>query len=64
MYFRNNRENQYFEYTFTIYNVTFEDEADLKITVRSSMLKKTTIIKPKIIGKKDEDINKGLYLIV
>ncbi|CAF4341318.1 unnamed protein product, partial [Rotaria sp. Silwood2] len=45
-----NIENQYFEYRLTIYNVTFEDETDLNVTISSSKLKKTGIIKPNIIG--------------
>jgi hypothetical protein len=53
-YVRNNQENQYFEYTLTIYNITFEDEIDLKLTAKSSTLEKTAIIKPKITGRKKE----------
>jgi hypothetical protein len=49
-FFRTNQENQFFEYTLTIYNITFEDEIDLKITAKSSTLEKTAIIKPKIKG--------------
>ncbi|CAF4523047.1 unnamed protein product [Rotaria sp. Silwood1] len=45
-----NIENQYFEYRLTIYNVTFDDETDLNVTVSSSKLKKTETIKPNIIG--------------
>ncbi|CAF3375104.1 unnamed protein product [Rotaria socialis] len=46
----NNQENQYFEYVLKIHNITYEDEKDLKITVKSSLLEKTEIIKPTIIG--------------
>jgi hypothetical protein len=49
-FFRTNQENQFFEYTLTIYNITFEDEIDLKITAKSSVLEKTMIIKPNIKG--------------
>jgi len=48
--FRNNQENQFFEYTLTIYNITFEDEIDFKLTAKSSSLEKTIIIKPIIKG--------------
>ncbi|CAF0830837.1 unnamed protein product [Adineta steineri] len=45
-----NQENQFFEYSLTIYNMTFEDETDLKITAKSSASEKTVVIKPNIIG--------------
>ncbi len=47
---RTNQENQFFEYTLTIYNITYEDEIDLKLTAKSSVLEKTMIIKPNIKG--------------
>ncbi|CAF1140999.1 unnamed protein product, partial [Rotaria sordida] len=43
-------ENQYYEYTLTIYNITFEDETDIKITAKSSASEKTKIIKPNVTG--------------
>lgn len=49
--FRNNQENQYFEYTLTIYNVVFEDEVDLVITAKSSELETTKTIKLNVTGK-------------
>ncbi|CAF1023509.1 unnamed protein product [Adineta ricciae] len=45
-----NQENQFLEYSLTIYNITFEDEKDLKISAKSSALAKTVVIKPNIIG--------------
>ncbi len=48
--FRINQENQFYEYTFTIYNITFEDETDIKINAKSSALEKMKIIKPNVIG--------------
>ena len=45
-----NQENQYHEYTLTIYNVNFEDEDDLQIKVKSSVLEKFVTIKPIVIG--------------
>ena len=45
---RNNQENQFLEYTMTIHNITFEDAADLKIVVKSSLMEKMKIIRPQI----------------
>lgn len=47
---RPDRENQYFEYTLTIYNITFEDESEILITAKSSVLEKTKVIKPTVTG--------------
>ncbi|CAF1068038.1 unnamed protein product [Adineta steineri] len=44
------RENQFYDYTLTIYNVTFEDETDIKIHAKSSALEKSKIIKPSVTG--------------
>jgi len=48
--FRLDQENQYYEYTFTIYNTRFEDEIDININAKSSKLEKSKIIKPNVIG--------------
>ncbi len=48
--FRTDHENQFYEYTLTIYNVTFEDETEIKISAKSSALEKSKIIKPNVIG--------------
>ena len=48
--FSNNQEDQFHEYSLTIYNVTFEDETDLKIQAKSSVLEKSQILKPYVIG--------------
>ena len=45
-----NQEDQYHEYTLTIYNVAFEDETDLKIQAKSSTLEKSQILKPQVVG--------------
>ncbi|CAF1076010.1 unnamed protein product [Rotaria sp. Silwood1] len=44
------RENQYYEYTLTIYNITFKDETDIKIVAKSSELERTKTIKPIVTG--------------
>ena len=49
-FFRVDQENQFYEYTLTIYNITFEDETDIKISAKSSALEKIKILKPNVIG--------------
>ncbi len=50
---RTNRENRLWEYTLTIYNMTFEDEVDFKVIAKSSVVEKSEIIKPKITGRNE-----------
>ena len=52
---RNNQEERLWDYTLTIYNMTFEDEADLQITAKASMAEKSVKIKPSIAGKMNCD---------
>jgi hypothetical protein len=49
-FFRTDQENQFYDYTLTIYNITFEDETEIKINAKSSTLEKSKIIKPTVIG--------------
>ncbi|CAF0895692.1 unnamed protein product [Adineta ricciae] len=44
------RENQFYEFTLTIYNITFEDERDIKISAKSSVVEQIKLIKPQVIG--------------
>ena len=48
--FRTDQENQFYEYTLKINDITFEDETDIKITAKSSLTEKVKVIKPHIIG--------------
>lgn len=60
---RTNRENRLWEYTLTIYNMTFEDEVDFKVIAKSSVVEKSEIIKPKITGRNEStrDILSNLF---
>lgn len=50
--FSSNQEGQHYGYNLTIYNVNFEDESEIKVTVKSlkSKLEKQQSIKPIVIG--------------
>lgn len=48
--FSSDQENQFYEYTLTIYNITFEDESEIKITAKSSTVEKSQTIKPVVVG--------------
>lgn len=50
LFYRGDRENQFHEYTLTIYNITFEDETDIEIIAKSSASEKTKTIKPHVTG--------------
>ena len=53
--FRNNREGRFWDYTLTIYNLTFDDEVDFKVTAKSSNLEKSVLIKPQIFGRSQSE---------
>ena len=46
-----NQENQFLEYTLTIHGMTFEDEKDLLLTVKSSKTETVKVIKPVVTGR-------------
>ena len=46
-----NQENQFLEYTLTIQGMTFEDEKDLVLTVKSSKTETAKVIKPIVTGR-------------
>lgn len=54
---RTDQENQFYEYTLKIYDVTFEDETDIKITAKSSVTEKIKIIKPRVSGPPDGQVS-------